>query len=132
MKDLHILALSLTLAVLLTACSDPDGNFPGSEYMPDMAHSIALEANTYNYYYYNTWNDRSTVVLGELAYPKYTVEGVVPPRICRTVHSRYGTTRSGRSCSLYGRGQGHRSTGDPSWHPVRYAGAHERPRTVLL
>ena len=78
MKDLHILALSLTLAVLLAACSDPDGNFPGSEYMPDMAHSIAVEANAYNYYYYNTWNDRSTVALGELVYPKYTVEGAVP------------------------------------------------------
>ncbi len=78
MKHLHILALSLTLAVLLTACSEPDGEFPGSEYMPDMVHSVAVEANAYNYYYYNTWNDRSTVSLGELVYPKYTVEGVVP------------------------------------------------------
>ena len=73
----HLL-LTLLLAVLLTACSDADGEFPGSEYMPDMAHSVAMEANTYNYYYYNTWNDRSTIKLGELAYPKYTVDGTVP------------------------------------------------------
>ena len=43
-----------------------------------MAHSVAVEANAYNYYYYNTWDDRSTVKLGELVYPKYTVEGTVP------------------------------------------------------
>ncbi|WP_116124713.1 c-type cytochrome [Lewinella sp. IMCC34183] len=75
---LHNLILTLGLAVVLTACSDAEGEFTGSEYMPDMAHSVAMEANTYNYYYYNTWNDRSTVKLGELAYPKYTVEGTVP------------------------------------------------------
>ena len=70
--------MSLLFAVMLTACSDAEGEFPGSEYMPDMAHSVAMEANTYNYYYYNTWDDRSTVKLGELAYPKYTVKGTVP------------------------------------------------------
>ncbi|MGB3800175.1 MAG: cytochrome c [Lewinella sp.] len=75
---LHHLIMSLLFAVLLTACSDAEGEFTGSEYMPDMAHSVAMEANTYNYYYYNTWDDRSTVKLGELAYPKYTVKGTVP------------------------------------------------------
>ena len=75
---LHRLIPILGLAVVLTACSDAEGEFPGSEYMPDMTHSVAMEANTYNYYYYNTWNDRSTVKLGELSYPKYTVEGTVP------------------------------------------------------
>ncbi|MCP9235473.1 cytochrome c [Lewinella sp. JB7] len=78
MTNLRILAVSLAFAVIVTACSDAEENFPGSEYMPDMAHSIAVEANTYNYYYYNTWNDRSTIPLGELVYPKYTVSGTVP------------------------------------------------------
>lgn len=78
MKDLRILVLSLALAVVLASCSDPDENFPGSEYMPDMAHSLAVEANTYNYYYYNTWDNESTVELGQLVYPKYTVKGTVP------------------------------------------------------
>ena len=75
---LHQLLITLLFAVLLTACSEADGEFTGSEYMPDMAHSVAMEANTYNYYYYNTWDDRSAIKLGELAYPKYTVEGTVP------------------------------------------------------
>lgn len=78
MKDLRVLVLSLTLAVVLTACSYPDENFTGSEYMPDMAHSLAMEANTYNYYYYNTWDDESTVELAKLVYPRTVPAGTVP------------------------------------------------------
>jgi len=78
MKDLRVLVLSFTLAVVLTACSYPEDNFTGSEYMPDMAHSLAMEANTYNYYYYNTWETESTVELAKLVYPRVTVEGTVP------------------------------------------------------
>ena len=78
MKDLHLLVVSAVFAVVLTACGDADGESTGSEYMPDMAHSLAVEANAYNYYYYNTWDDRSSIELGELVYPKYTVEGTVP------------------------------------------------------
>ncbi|MEM9527852.1 MAG: cytochrome c, partial [Bacteroidota bacterium] len=75
---LRVLVLSLTFAVVLTACSDPDGNFTGSEYMPDMAHSLAMEANTYNYYYYNTFDEESTIKLAQLAYPRVPVKGTVP------------------------------------------------------
>jgi len=78
MKDLRVLVLSLTLAVILTACSKPDENFTGSEYMPDMAHSLAVEANTYNYYYYNTWDTESTVELAKLVYPRTVPAGTVP------------------------------------------------------
>ncbi|TXF87555.1 cytochrome c [Neolewinella aurantiaca] len=78
MKDLRVLVLSLTLAVVLTACSYPDENFAGSEYMPDMAHSLAVEANTYNYYYYNTWDEESTVELAKLVYPRTVPAGTVP------------------------------------------------------
>lgn len=78
MKDLRILVRSLALAAVLSSCSTADENFTGSEYMPDMAHSLAMEANTYNYYYYNTWDDRSTIELSKLVYPRVTVEGTVP------------------------------------------------------
>ena len=77
MKNLRILLYSLTLVVLLTAC-DAEENYTGSEYMPDMAHSVAMEANTYNYYYYNTWESESTVPLSKLAYPRVTVKGAIP------------------------------------------------------
>ncbi len=78
MKDLRVLVLSLTLAVVLTACSSPEADFTGSEYMPDMAHSLAVEANTYNYYYYNTWDEESTVELAKLVYPRTVPAGTVP------------------------------------------------------
>ncbi len=77
MKDLRILVLSVSLVVLLTACT-PEDNFTGTEYMPDMGHSLALEANTYNYYYYNTWDNESTVELSKLVYPRTVPEGTVP------------------------------------------------------
>jgi mono/diheme cytochrome c family protein len=37
------------------SCSPAEGNHPGHEYMMDMGHSIAFEANTSNYYEWNTW-----------------------------------------------------------------------------
>ena len=77
MKDLRILVLSVSLVILLTACT-PEDNFTGKEYMPDMGHSLALEANTYNYYYYNTWDDESTVELSKLVYPRMVPDGTVP------------------------------------------------------
>ena len=77
MKNLRNLVMILAFAVVLVSC-DAEENYTGSEYMPDMAHSLALEANTYNYYYYNTWDDRSTVELAKLVYPRVTVAGTVP------------------------------------------------------
>ena len=64
--------------MLLQACSPAEGEFAGSEYMPDMGHSIAYEANVYNYYYYNTWDSASTFKLKELSAPGLPVEGTVP------------------------------------------------------
>ena len=37
----------------MSSCGSADGDFPGSEYMPDMAHPITYEANTNNYYSLN-------------------------------------------------------------------------------
>ncbi len=62
--------------ILIVACQSPGGNSTGSEYMPDMAHSIAYEANYYNYYYNNTWSDRETY--HKFAQPRQPVEGTVP------------------------------------------------------
>lgn len=79
MKQLHVLVLSLVLAVVMASCSpDAEGNFAGSEYMPDMAHSPAVEANTNNYYYYNTWDEQSTIPLHELTKPRVPVKNTIP------------------------------------------------------
>lgn len=58
MKNIKSLYVWLAVAgstALLFSCSSADGNSPGTEYMPDMAHSIAYEANHDIYYYNNTW-----------------------------------------------------------------------------
>lgn len=43
-----------------------DAEDPGNEYMPDMGHSIAQEANVLSDYYYNTWDEASTKSLRSL------------------------------------------------------------------
>ena len=78
MNKLRKYVMALSLAVVLASCSSPDGNFTGSEYMPDMAHSVAKEANVLNDYYYNTWDDRSTIKLYDLTKLNDPVEGTVP------------------------------------------------------
>lgn len=45
----------LFFAIAFQACSPAGGENKGHEFMPDMVHSTAVEANLYNYYYYNTW-----------------------------------------------------------------------------
>ncbi|MEM9918948.1 MAG: c-type cytochrome [Bacteroidota bacterium] len=71
------LFLTLVLsAFLFNACQQPKGNSPGSEYMPDMAHSIAYEANYYNYYYFNTWGSEDDYY--KIAKPRKPVAGTIP------------------------------------------------------
>ena len=77
MKNLHIFVSTLALAAVFFSC-DAEENFTGSEYMPDMAHSVAYEANTYNYYYFNNWDTESTIERAKLTYPNVTVKGTVP------------------------------------------------------
>lgn len=96
--------ISLSLVVLLfTACQSKD-NFTGREYMPDMAHSIAYEANQNTYYILNHWGTKEeyqkfvqprtpqngTVAYGrskdevransELTYPRYAFENTEEDR----------------------------------------------------
>ncbi len=62
--------------LVIYSCQQPGGNSPGSEFMPDMAHSIAYEANYYNYYYNNTWGSEDEYY--KFAKPGLPVEGTVP------------------------------------------------------
>lgn len=79
MNNIKLVIFAISVSIILQACSPADKENPGSEYMPDMGHSLAVESTTYNYYYYNTWNNESTLTLGELINrPKIGVEGTVP------------------------------------------------------
>jgi len=63
-------------AYALTGCKPADGNHPGSEYMPDMFHSIAFEAYVYEHYNLNTWSTPEE--LYNHAKPRTPVAGTIP------------------------------------------------------
>ncbi len=62
--------------LFLASCAQPDADSPGSEYMPDMGHSIAYEANYYDYYYFNTWGSENEYY--KFAQPRKPVNGTIP------------------------------------------------------
>lgn len=53
---LFIAALALVI-VVASSCGPSEGEYTGREYMPDMAHSIAYEANYSTYYGLNQFSD---------------------------------------------------------------------------
>lgn len=78
MKNIKHLLLVFAAAIVLYSCSPAEGNYPGSEYMPDMAHSVAQESNVYDYYYYNTWDSASVARLKDLPLVGKPVKGTIP------------------------------------------------------
>jgi len=75
---IYMFLMLIVVAFGLQSCQQAGVNNPGSEYMPDMGHSVAYEANYYNYYYYNTWGTEDEYY--KFAQPKLPVEGTVPRR----------------------------------------------------
>ena len=77
MKTVKVKYLFLSLAGLymMSSCKPAKKNYPGSEYMPDMFHSIALEANVSSYYYLNTWSSPQEYY--KMAQPRKPVAGTV-------------------------------------------------------
>ncbi|MEJ6613692.1 MAG: c-type cytochrome [Saprospiraceae bacterium] len=70
----YISAVVITIC-LFSACQQPGGNSTGSEYMPDMAHSVAYETNYYSYYYHNTWGTEDEYY--KMAGPRQPVKGTI-------------------------------------------------------
>lgn len=68
--------LAIAVMVVLHSCAPADGNHTGHEFMPDMGHSIAYEANYYNYYSFNTWGSEEEYK--EYAMPRLPVKGTIP------------------------------------------------------
>lgn len=74
----YIFLAVLAIMFSLQSCQQAGKNNTGSEYMPDMGHSIAYEANYYNYYYNNTWGSEEEY--HKFAMPKLPVAGTVARR----------------------------------------------------
>ncbi|MGH1337529.1 MAG: OmpA family protein [Aureispira sp.] len=73
--SLYPLAAVCVASVLLWSCTRAGGAETGTEYMPDMAHSIAYEANHDLYYYNNTWGEETDYEA--YAQPRKPVNGTV-------------------------------------------------------
>ena len=77
----YLCGVLLVLLVVLSSCSEAGYGVEntGSEYMPDMYHSIAYEANVRSDYSLNHWNDESVVSIEQLPAPNgLPVTGTVP------------------------------------------------------
>ena len=68
---------STMLATSFSACGPAGGKSAGHEYIPDMAHSVAYEANVMDDYKRNHWDAASTKSLKELSTPHKPVAGTV-------------------------------------------------------
>jgi mono/diheme cytochrome c family protein len=75
MKKAGFILAFVLVVIFFNACQQPGGNVTGSEFMPDMAHSIAYEANTYSYYYNNTWGSKEEY--HKYAQPRLPVSGTI-------------------------------------------------------
>lgn len=65
----------ISYATLILSCSPSEGNKTGHEYMPDMAHSVAYEANSQQYYSYHQWGGLDDY--RKYAVPRKAVTGTI-------------------------------------------------------
>lgn len=75
-SNTYIIIACIFAGIIISSCQQPSANNPGSEYMPDMAHSVAYEANHYVYYYNNRWGTEEEY--HKIMQPRKPVNGSVP------------------------------------------------------
>lgn len=76
-KNIGIGAAALLLMGGLTSCNRAGGDFPGREFVPDMAHSTAYEANVYWDYSLNSWDEESVLDRRTLSMPRLPIKGTI-------------------------------------------------------
>ncbi len=82
-----ILSICISSILIMSSCSSSDRNNTGTEYMPDMFHSIAYEANLDDYYYYNTWGTEAEY--SKLAQPREPVAGTIARGYAAPIEAKY-------------------------------------------
>ncbi len=70
-----LLGFLAVACLLVSSCQQPGSNSTGSEYIPEMVHSISYEANVLDYYYYNTWGTEEAYY--KMAQPRKPVQGTI-------------------------------------------------------
>lgn len=119
-------AAGTVLAAL--SCQQPGVNKTGSEYMPDMAHSTAYEANVYAAYYWNTWDSASVFTRKELYSPRGPVAGTVPRGYAGVFFAHDPSAQQAMMAVLKGEAPGSVST-PINGHVPYYYGDTEEERT---
>ena len=76
-QNFIFLLFAVSLSALM-GCQQPGGNSTGSEFIPDMAHSVAYEPNVLTNYSLNTWDEESTLTRRQLSQPMLPVKGSIP------------------------------------------------------
>jgi len=76
-RNIQLLIMLFLVAgsVFYSGCRQAGGDFPGREYMMDMGHPISYQANTSNYYYFNTWGTKEEYYA--MVQPRLPVQGTV-------------------------------------------------------
>lgn len=123
----------LTMAMLLwlVSCQQPDGNTTGSEYMPDMAHSIAYEANVYSDYTMNVWDEESAISRKDLSMPHLPVSGSIPRGYAGIFYLTDPAEQEAMMATLKGMAPGAISTPVNGFVPYHYADTEEeRTRAI--
>lgn len=75
MKKPNLNLYLVLIAMVCFQCRPAGNNRTGSEYMPDMSHSIAYEANVNSYYYWHSWG--SPLEIAQMSAPKQPVKGTI-------------------------------------------------------
>ncbi len=81
MKIVHQFILGTAVMFTLAgtySCQQAGGEQTGSEMIPDMAHSVAYEANVNTEYSLNSWDEASVISRRELSQPRLPVNGTIP------------------------------------------------------
>ena len=78
-KNIVLAFVILTIIITTNACQQPGVNSTGSEFVPDMAHSIAYEANVMTDYSLNRWEEEHGSQLSNryLSQPGEPVAGTI-------------------------------------------------------
>jgi mono/diheme cytochrome c family protein len=86
--NFKLFSILLFLVVIATSCQKAGKNSTGSEYMPDMGHSVAFETNTYGWYSFNKWGTESEYY--KLASPRKPVFGTIARGAAGSLSSHTG------------------------------------------
>ena len=78
MKNFKYILYSVVAVGLLYSCTPAGGNFAGTEYMPDMAHSVGYESQSFANYKRNNWDSASVISRKFLSRPLDPAEGTIP------------------------------------------------------